>query len=552
MEFDQIIIPVCEASNDVNPATCQPGGSTGTSGGVIPPACCGDDERCGDPAFYDAHPDICAGYPRLILKPEVSICETGKTVQYRTFIRTAGNELELTNGLTYGVATPDFAWINANGLATGVAAGTTQVSVQWQNLTAFAILEVVESCAALENSFLLLFDDSKSMTQGFSSTFASKLSYAKDAARKFVDSTNLSKDSIAVAEFGNGGVLVQELSQDSTVIKAGILSVVPTADKTNLDDGLKVAIDYLNANSTGTKIIILFTDGENNGVDPLPRAKAFKDAGNIIVVIGERCWGQYFDLLYKLASNGFFLSAYGETENDVEDTLNGLKSYLCSGSCSPVPGTYPKAQLNYDGFVNWDVGGEDGDYVVDLCGLGLYDVWPGHGLYVDMSGSDNTRFHTGSGARLTSKVQFSFEAGKTYTFRIKIAGENRNHGNETNKPIRITIGSYLDETITPTSWDMEFTLHEFTFVPGSSTDENIVIAQVIPNGVKDTSFGTWIDDVYLENTTDAEIILNDTFDDENPTTVDNMDSYGYVSYGCLETPPGAQSADPEPPITLQE
>lgn len=559
MEFDQIIDSVCAVPpSTVNPGTCQTGGLTGTGGGVIPPAPPVDDDRCGDPAFYDANPDICTGYPRLILKPEVAICETGQTVQYRTFIRTGGDEIEVASGLDYKIASPAFAWIAAaTGLATGVSAGTTQVSVTWQNLSAFAILEVVVSCAALENSFLLLFDDSKSMTQGFSSTFASKLSYGKDAARKFVDSTNLSKDSIAVAEFGQGGVLLQELSQDSAAIKAAIQGVVPSNDATNMDDGLKAAIDYLNANTSGTKIIILFTDGENNGVDPLPRAKAFKEAGNIIVVIGERCWGQYFDLLYKLASNGFFLSAYEDTENDVEETLDGLKSYLCSGSCSPLPGTYPVAQLNYDGFVNWDVGGAEGDYAVDLCGLGFaapgkYDVWPGHGLYVDMSGSDNARLHTGTGSRLTSKVQFAFVAGKFYTFRIKIAGEGRNNGTETNKPIHITIGTYLDETITPTSWDMAFTLYEFTFVPISSTPENIVIEQIIASGVKDTSFGTWIDDVYLENTTDAVILLNDDFNGENPTTVDNMDSYGYVSYGCLETPPGAQNADPEPPPTISE
>lgn len=563
MEFDNIIESVCEASTEIDPATCKLTGGPGGGGGVIPPVPPSDDDRCADPAFYDANPLICAGYPRLILKPSSAICEPGKTVQYSTYVRTNGNEVLITAGLTYKVSDSTIAWIEPDaGLTTGVKVGTTTVSVKWQNLTAFAQLEVVESCSSLNNSYLILIDNSKSMTQAFSDTFASKLTFAKDAAKSFIDTTNFSKDSVAVAEFGLGGTIVQVLTQDKALAKAAVLSVVPTNEKTNIDDGLRVSIEYLNAATSGTKIIILLSDGENNGPTPLPRAQAFKDAGNIIVVIGIRCWGQYFDLLYKIATGGFFLSAYQATEGDVETTLDGLKSYICSGECAPTPGTYPKPQLDYFGFLNWDVSGAedavgvmnaDSAYRVDLCGLGNYDVWPGHGLYVDMSGSTDSKLHIGSGSRLTSKVQFNFISGHQYSFKIKIAGYHRHSVtvNDTNKPIQITIGSLLSEQIVPTSIDMPFTQFAFTFTAGATSDENIIIEQIIAAGVRDTSYGTWVDEIVLEDLTAATEIFSDNFDDENPVTTPPDIGYLY-GYGCLTTPPGAQSADPTPPETIIE
>jgi hypothetical protein len=58
-----------------------------------------------------------------------------------------------------------------------------------------------------------------------------------------------------------------------------------------------------------------------------------------------------------------------------------------------------------------------------------------------------------------------------------------------------------------------------------------------------TNVGTLIDDVLLENVTDVATMLEDNFDSENPTEIPQSPSY----YGCIDTPPGAQDAAPNPP-----
>lgn len=599
MEFDNIIKPTCVPGSiaQINPETCLPftkgeggdddGTGTGTGNGPADPRCVDPifalahpdicsvgpvtppDDRCADSAFYDANPVICAGYPRLVIKPEYSITEAGKTVQYKTYVRTNGEETEVTAGLKYS-ANPAIAWISAlDGLATAVANGITSVSVTWQNLTAYAQLEVVQSCSSLINVFALLIDHSASMSQQFSSSYASKLAFAKAMADGFIDSVNFSKDNVAVLAFGNAGMVVEPVTSDATEAKAAVNGIVSTSEKTNIDDALAAAITVLDG-TNGTHIIVLFSDGENTGPDPLPRAKAFKESGGVILVVAERCWGVNFDLLYKISTAGFFLSAYEETQGTVQSTLQNLKSYICSGDCSPPEGTKFTAQLNYGAFINWDVKdtgdpgtindpGSDVHAWPDLCGLGLYDVWPGNGLYVDMSGS----FAQTLPAKLTSKVDFDLVAGHTYTFKIKIAGNNRldpalpwcppvialPYANQT-YPIKITIGSSTG-TATPTEWTMPFTQYVFTFVPASSGAQKIVIEEVPNVGFTTvTAFGTWIDDVYFEDTTTATVLLFDDFNSENPVTIP-PGGYG-GNYGCLTTPPSAQTADPTPPPTLTE
>lgn len=547
MKFDNIIVAPCAAgsASTTDPLTCQPSAGTGGDTDEVPPVVVPPDDRCSDPAFYDAHPTICAGYPRLVIKPEASIVEPGKTVQYKTYVRTMGEETELTNGLAYSSSNPEIAVVSvAAGIASGVKAGITSISVTWQNLTAYAQIEVVESCSALSNQFSMVIDNSASMAQLFNSSYASKLSYARQTADLFIESINVSKDTVEIIQFSDAAAIVQAFTDNSALAKSAVDGIVSGTGKTNIDIALKTAIESFTGD--GTRVIVLFTDGENTGPDPIARAKTFKESGGIIVVIGTRCWGTYFDLLYRVSSAGFFLSAYDSTADLDQTTLENLKAYLCSGDCPPTSGTYPKAQLDYNRFINWDVGETENEWP-DLCGLGLYDVLPGNGLYVDMSGSKTPV----KPAVMTSKVAYSLVGGNTYTFRIKVAGNNRKAptgGEWIDYPIKITIGAWTT-TVIPTSWQMPFTVYEFTFVPDTSSDENIVIEEIPADGYTTVnSLGTWIDDVYFEDTTADTVFIDDNFDSENPVTVPP----GYASYGCISSPPGAQQADPNPPPTVAE
>lgn len=536
----------CCRPTSPNPQTCLTNSDGGGGADVPPPS---DDDRCADPAFAEANPGLCRGYPRLLLKPSSAIVETGGTQQYRTFLVVYDQETELTAGLAYTITDTNVAIINlTTGLATGVLPGNATIAVTWQNLTAYASIEVVGSCDDVSQSYVLLIDDSKSMSQAFSSTYASKLSFAKSLANDFIDTVNMDKDKVAVVRFGDAGTILQALTQDKDIAKAAVNSIVSTTEKTNILDGLKQAVVAI---TEGNKVIILISDGENNGSDPLTYATQIKDAGGVIVVVATRAWDGYFDLLERIASPGFSLSAYGATEDDVIDTVIGLKTFLCSGDCQPPAGTYPRACLNYNGFTNWDVTG-----YVDLVGLGLWDVLPGHGLYVDLAGTGGAKnctqkqiddgtctvcqdapLHLPEGA-LTSKTAFTFVAGKNYRFTIKVAGNNV--GSESINPVRVQIGALLDQTITPDSPTMPFTEYVFNFA-GANVNAKIVIAMTEQNG---SNVGTLIDDIVLENITNSIVMLNDNFNNENLVTISTQ---YYSSYGCLVSPPGAQSADPTPP-----
>lgn len=557
MEFDNVINEECAEGNEnaatggLNPHTCSTDPTEDQDNGG------GDDERCADPAFREANPDLCRNFPVLILKPEYALKESGQTVQFKTYLRASGNEQELSNGLAYSVVDPGVAVIHAtSGLATAVAPGITTVSVTWQNLEAFAQFETVASCAAVNVNYLLLIDNSESSKVAFGSGYATRLTYAKEAAREFAESVNYDRDKVSVGYFNTNGTITVEATDDKQTALDAITAIISTSNKTNIADGLQDGFTHLDT-LTGYKALILFSDGENKeGSDPKVVANAWKEANKTIMVVALRAWGVHFDLLYRIASEGFFLSAYPATADAVITTLTQLKSYFCSSDCHNEPGTYPLAALNYRGFVNWDVF----QGYVDLVGLGLWDVLPGNGLYVDLAGTalvDGVEVGTQAPGGIVSKEVFALVAGQDYKFSIDVAGNNVNKPNE-DEPVKVTIyhdddGTIeLEETITPASFDDPFDTHEFEFTASQSGDVRIKIEMLedadVPLAVTN-NVGPLIDNVILENLTTATVILSDDFDDENPTTIPPEGSY---YSGCIESPPGAQQADPTPPSAVTE
>ena len=92
-----------------------------------------------------------------------------------------------------------------------------------------------------------------------------------------------------------------------------------------------------------------------------------------------------------------------------------------------------KGQLNYTGFKNWDV--IQGS--VDLIGLGFWDFFPDHGLYVDLDGS------TGQAGTLSSRKTFGLEPG-SYRLEFELAG-NAMGGPNT---VTVRLGNVYSEVFT--------------------------------------------------------------------------------------------------------
>ena len=98
------------------------------------------------------------------------------------------------------------------------------------------------------------------------------------------------------------------------------------------------------------------------------------------------------------------------------------------------------ASLNYTGFANWTV--EYGS--VDLIGNGVYDYYPGNGLYIDMDGS------TGAAGILKS-ADIAVTSGQSYEFSFDLAGNSIRGSDSDTMTVIVHISDYLEMfTVQPT------------------------------------------------------------------------------------------------------
>lgn len=556
MNFDNVINAPCE--NPTSPAAKPHCGGTDTGGGDGDGGG-GTDPRCSDPAFAQAHPEICFTSPRLIVKPEYVMREAGQSCQFKAFLWSNGTESELTEGVVWRTSNVGIALIGAgSGNAVAVAPGIVTISAEWGVLNAFAQLEVIAvgECANQGHSYVLLFDTSKSATMAFSSLYASRLAFAKETARNFIDTIDLEKDKVVVMTFNSGSTVVLEESDDADAIKAAIDSIVATTETTNLQAGLQGAYEVT---VSARRVIACFTDGENKaGADPISYANSIRGATAIIEVIGLRASGQNFRRLESIADGGFFVNALPSNQDDVGGWFSGFKSYLCSGSCAPAGNvTVGVGQLNFSAFTNWNVTGGDVDLIgQNEGGPALYDFLPGNGLYLDLAGSAISQSNAPDLGILTTKQRFIWEE-VTYTIQLRLAGNQR----EERSPEVITVTVYdkndaviKTQDFSITNFAADFATFEMTFTPTAGQAGGIggyiqVNQKSIPTGFTGV-FGALLDRVTILDDADL-VIFDDNFDSENaqfiPPPCDPDTGYGYCyDYGCLEAPIPAQSSDPSP------
>lgn len=560
MKFDTIIIVAC--ANPSAPAahagTC---GGTGNNGG-------GDDDgidnpNCADPVYAAANPGICLSAPRLIVKPDYAMREAGDAVQYKAFLWRNGNETELTEGVVWRTSNAGVSLIGAaSGNAIALAPGIVTISATWGILSAHAQLEVIAvgECANQGHTYVILIDDSQSSSAAFSSLVSSRLAFAKETARNFIDSLDLTKDKVVVMSFNSGSTVVLAESADATVIKAAIDGIAQTSGTTNIQAGLQGAYEVT---ATGRRVIILFTDGENKtGVDPVTYANSIRGTNALIEVIGLRASGVNFRRLEAIADGGFFINALPSNQADAGTWLEGFKSYLCSGNCAP-PGnvTVGVGRLNFNAFTNWNVAGGHVDLIgKNEGGHAVFDLLPGNGLYVDLAGST-----TGSGpdlGTLTTKSRFIWASGQTYTVQLRLAGNQREE--RTPDVVSLTIFDKNDLVIktvdfTITDFAANFATFSTTFTPTVGQAGGLggyiqVRQKSIPTGSTNV-FGILLDRVALIGPTGL-IMLDDNFDNENPTFIDppcsQANGYAYCyDFGCLDEPIPAQSSDPSPLSDLE-
>lgn len=461
-------------------------------------------------------------------------------VRYEAFLLVDGVEQEITGDVLYESSDNAVAFVGASsGNAIGISPGIITVTASYGGFQAMSQLEVlaVDGCSARTNHFLLLLDHSKSSLGQFLGTWPTRLEAAQALGQSFVAHLDTAKDNAAVAQFDTQATVTLDFSTDIAAIDAAVTAIASTQNNTNIAAALvKAANHFSDSGITANRIIVLFTDGENNvGDDPLTAAETIRDAGIILIIVGLRAAGGAFKLLQQMASAGFFINALPSNAASAEGWLNGAKSYLCSGNCAPEGDvTVGVGQLNYTAFANWTVTANEVDLIgKNPGGTPLYDLLPGNGLYVDDHGSGPGFF-----GQLTSLITFNFFAGETYRLSMDIAGHNRT--DPTSRSTQIQVGTFLDETVTR-SFDDPFIHVSWEFTPGTTMGQIVITG--LDSGAEQ-SYGNLIKNVRLENITTPAVLLDDSFDDENLTFIPPCSGYPDCYTECLEAPIPAQTPDP--------
>ena len=551
MNFDNKIVAPC-----VNPSANQ-GGRPACGADDGPPA---EPRDCSDPVFAAANPDLCLTAPRLVVKPSYSIREAGKSVDYEAFLWANGEETLLEEGVTWSLSNPIVAVLNSDGRATAVAEGITTVSATYGTLTGYAQLEVVASCQA--NTFVLAFDMSRSMLAAFSTTYAHRFSAAKEYASQLVRDMDLTKDKVAIVRFAETGEVTLEETDDETVALEAIRVLAPTHDLPAYSSLLAGIQTSLGVEVTNRRVVVLFSDGEQN-IPGEPVAAADAARGDAIFFgVALRSAGEEFRRIHRVSNGGMFINATKENEGSVRGWLAGLQSYVCSGNCEP-PGDVivGSGVLNFTNFLQWDL--ESGN--VDLIGKNeggpeVFDFLPGNGLYLDGAGSTD-----GSGsanfAVLITKDRFVLEEGHEYRLSIDVAGNQRQDRSPDVTVIEI-IGPddtvVESKTISVTDFLQPFLTYELEFTAEAGYSGGIgckirIRQDSIPAGGI-TVIGNLWDNVLLEDVTDGITLFEDTFDGDNEQVISPCGQSVYGSqystycygYGCLENAIPEQTEDISP------
>lgn len=547
------------------------------------------DPRCSDPAFAIANPDLCgaASQASLIIKPAVALtCALG-SIQFKAFTVVNGVEVDVTADSIFSSADLNVAVVGStSGNATGMGSGETTISATYQGLTAhadFTVLSGDTCCQQQKVAMLIVIDNTKSMSQGFSPNYATKLEYARAAAKRFISEINDQKDVIGLAALhGTSYEIFAEISSDIAGVGAAADLILNTQDKTEFYDGMTAAIAQLAAVTADRKIIVLMSDGQDTLTDafdqtndPIVLLNDFKDQGGIVICLGVRASGQGFALLSAMATGGFFINAYADDESVSLDYLSGLKGYICAGDCTPTGDVVQgKGALEYDAFSNWNI--DNG--TVNLLGNGFFDYLPGHGMYVELA-TNNPGGPSYNSGRMVSKNLFPVENGKTYRISFKLAGNQRVDKISHVRCFLSYVSSITGNTVflplgpvvTLPDYQQGFeTYAESATLAGLPPNTQVQITfqayrQNAQGPDPSPAIGPLIDDIKFEDLTTLTTILDDNFDNENPVYLPpasgqgtnwvwlpNLNAYGYgYGYGyeavtCLDNPPGTQQPDPNP------
>lgn len=489
----------------------------------------------------------------LEVKPASAVVEVGYSWPFEAFAHYQDGTIE--NVTLQSIWTSEDPSIGAvaetSGVATGISPGTVDITATFRDESASGEFTVLHSC--LDDPLEICFVVARNGSMNSTADGATRLQHIKEGVELCIDTFRDDTDKLALASFAGvyatqteDAVLNQSLTDDFEAVKYA-LSTLSASEDTGIASGLDIAHTELTSSrhSSGTaRAVVLIVDGAANVTDPggttasesAAIAAAMSAASTSaavlralevrLVVIGYAIPAAYLSLVQGLATPGFYFGV--DNPSELKATLGSLANVFCLWGDDyyyEVNTDLPVSpKLDYRDLVNWDVI----QGCVDLCGMGsngvpLYDIWPGNGLYLDLTGTNPvnaTAFGSGypQDGKIRSKLTFSFIGGKTYRLSFYLAGAGLVRTTLPDFQVGVSIDNNVlpQETIVIDDPDQDFTLYEYEFTPGADTSGRVIFEQLPGPSGRTSTIGNFLDVIELRNVTDATVMLLDTFDTENP------------------------------------
>lgn len=485
----------------------------------------------------------------LEVRPANSAVEVGFTWPFEAFAHYQDGTVEnVTLQALWTSADESIATVGAStGVALGVSPGTTQITAEFDGESASGNLTVLYSC--LDDAMEVVFAVERSTSMASTADGASRLQHVKDGLELCARGFQEGRDYLGLISFAGtydpqteDSTTDQLLTTDFTEFGDSLAVLTPEGTGSSIAQALTDAYAEITSSrhdASRRGAIVLIVDGPATVISPggttaseaaaitaamagaATIASTIKAANIKVVVIGYAVPAAYEAALAALATEGY--DWFVSNASDLRTTLSLLANSFCMADGYYY--TYPPGvscfspRLDYDGWINWDILGGCTDLVGSgTNGVRMWDVLPGNGLYMDLSGTSVLNRVPLPGydlnAKIRSKTTFSFTAGKTYKLSLYLAGWN------VPKPatgyqfdVEISIENVLSvQSERFTDRLQPFTLYEYEFTAASTTTGRIIISQETSYA----SVGIPLDRVTLQNVTDGTTMLSDDFDEENP------------------------------------
>jgi subtilisin-like proprotein convertase family protein len=338
---------------------------------------------CSDPLYAALNPGECSVVAELVLRPAfVRLCPE-QEFKLKVYTRTGGVET-LVTGAQLVSSNASVAMVSSDGSVIGVEAGTANVSVTHQGMTATARVVVngtaEDCCEDVTTAMVILVDNSRSMSSPFNDDYPSRLALAKTIAADAAGFADNDSAKLTLGVFSDGPPLIYgpPVADNSDAVAEASASITQSQKLTLFRPAFEEAVAALKGVVADLKVIMVISDGEDQEVaysdqtSPLVVLDEFKAGGGVVISIGVRASSLGFGLLQKFATEGyFFINAKPSNVARLFPDMHALMGMLCFGSCESYQEPPPPQGGEYDTDCGWPMPAD----FMNLSGIGNLRLW---------------------------------------------------------------------------------------------------------------------------------------------------------------------------------